>query len=194
MHKRTRWLLLVAAFGAVLTGCSVKMNQLETAKRLVPAIQQSLRGSGDAQTAQAYAWEFSFNGATFDVYPTRISGNRITFRNRYNAEIIWDGVSLIVIKGFPGALGKYEQGVEGLIRWYAQDGKPTVRINCAPIYRWQLTLDQSGWRQRCSGVSESVDVVTEHSAEFDRNGILREIRSSLIPSVEPAVLRRKQRP
>jgi hypothetical protein len=193
MHKRTRWLLLVAAFSAVLTGCSVKMNQLETAKRLVPAIQQSLRGSADAQTAQAYAWEFSFNGGAFIVYPVEAQGRNVIFRNAGDLRIVWDGESLIVIENMPGAFGRYEQGVEGekrLDRWYARAGAPVLRMACTPRRDWRLMEDRKGWRQECTGELEGRPVRGEHTVEFDGTGNIREIRSTLVPSVGPAVLRR----
>jgi hypothetical protein len=176
----------------VLTGCSVRMNQLETAQRLVPAIQQSLRGSADAQTAQAYAWEFSFNGGAFIVYPVEVQGRNVIFRNAGDLRIVWDGESLIVIENIPGAFGRYEQGVEGqgLTRWYARQGSPVLRLQCAPQRDWRLTDDRHGWRQECSGEIDHRPVRAEHTVEFDRDKNIREIRSTLVPTVGPAVLRR----
>jgi hypothetical protein len=185
--------LFVIALGVVLTGCSVRMNQLETAQRLVPAIQQSLRGSADAETAQAYAWEFSFNGGAFIVYPVEVEGRNVIFRNAGDLRIVWDGESLIVIENMPGAFGRYEQGVEGeqwLDRWYARAGAPVLRMVCTPRRDWRLTEDRKGWRQECTGELEGRPVRGEHTVEFDGAGNIREIRSTLVPSVGPAVLRR----
>jgi len=193
MRKGTLVVVVAAALAVTLTGCSVKMNQFETAKRLVPAIQQSLRGSADAQTAAAYAWEFSFNGGAFIVYPVEAQGRNIIFRNAGELRIVWDGESLIVIENMPGAFGRYEQGFEGddrLTRWYARQGSPVLKMQCAPRRDWRLTDDRRGWRQECSGQLENRPVRAEHTVEFDRGSNIREIRSTLVPTVGPAVLRR----
>ena len=189
MRYRIRPFCILAATATLLvTGCSVKMNQLETAKRLVPAVQRSLGADASEQGAR-YAWEFAFAGAVFTVFPTRVQGQRVTFRNRDNVEIVWDGQSLIRINGFPGALGKYEQGTEGEGRWYAQDGMATARVRCNPQYQWRLSPDRSGWRQICSGIVLDREVQTEHAVEFNRDGRLVEIRSTLVVGMEPATLR-----
>ena len=194
MRYRIRpFCILAAAAALLLTGCSVKMNQLETAKRLVPAVQQSLRGGANAQTAAAYAWEFSFNGGAFIVYPVEAQGRNVIFRNAGDLRLVWDGESLIVIEGMPGAFGRYEQGIEGeqrLDRWYARQNSPTLRLTCTPPRDWRLTEDRKGWRQECAGAMEGRPVRAEHGVEFDRNNNIREIRSTLVPTVGPAVLRR----
>jgi hypothetical protein len=61
---------------------------------------------------------------------------------------------------------------------------------CTPRRDWRLTEDRKGWRQECAGELEGRPVRGEHTVEFDGAGNIREIRSTLVPSVGPAVLRR----
>lgn len=188
-----RWITAAIAIGTTLiaAGCAVRMNQLESAKRILPAVRASFSGEG-GQAAE-YAWEFSFNGAAFIVYPVEAQGRNVIFRNAGDLRIVWDGESLIVIENMPGAFGRYEQGVEGETRsdrWYARAGAPILRMSCSPRRDWRLTNDRKGWRQECTGQLEGRAVRSEHSVEFDRNDAIREIRSTLTPAVSPASLRR----
>jgi hypothetical protein len=193
LYRIRTFCIFAATVSLFVTGCSVKINQLETAKRLIPAVQHSLRGGTDSQTAAAYVWEFSFNGGAFIVYPVEAQGRNVIFRNANDLRIVWDGESLVVIEGMPGAFGRYEQGVEGeqrLDRWYARQNSPTLRLTCTPQRDWRLTEDRKGWRQECTGLMEGRSVRAEHGVEFDRNDNIREIRSTLVPTAGPAVLRR----
>ena len=177
---------LLASLG--VSGCAVRMNQLESAKRIAPSLRAAF--SDEGARAVEYAWEFSFNGAAFIVYPVEVQGRNVIFRNASELRLVWDGESLIVIENMPGSFGRYEQGVEGAKRWYARANMPVLYLDCTPRRDWRLRENQKGWRQECTGELEGRRVRAEHSVEFDQNDAIREIRSTLAPTVSPASLRR----
>lgn len=175
--------LFLMAGLSLTSGCAVRMNQLDTAKRLLPQM-------GAAQELAEYAWVLSFNGTELTVYPIEAKGRNVLFANGNGLRLTWDGETVIVIDGFPGALGRYESGVEGAERWYARAGAPVVRLSCAPQRQWRLTDDRKGWRQECSGQVVGRRVRTEHLVELDGRDNIRLIEATLIPGVSPLRLRR----
>jgi hypothetical protein len=168
---------------SLIAGCAVRMNQLDTAKRLIPQM-------GATRELAEYAWVLSFNGVELTVYPVEAKGRNVLFANGNGLRLTWDGETVIVIDGLPGALGRYESGVEGAERWYARAGAPVVRLSCTPPRQWRLTDDRKGWRQECSGLVVGRRTKTEHLVELDGRGNIRLIETTLIPGVSPLRLRR----
>ena len=188
-----------------LAGCGpIKFNQLETAKRITQPLVQPLvgavapgQGQASPETLAQYEWRFIFNDTEFAVYPISQWGRRTIFGNADGLKLTWDGESLIIIEGMPGAFGYYEQGVEpgsvttsGSRRWFARAGWPVLYLDCVPMRDWRLTDDRYGWRQECEGELEGVRVRSMHSVERDRAGNIREIQATLWPTVRPMRLRR----
>jgi hypothetical protein len=184
--------LLRAVFSACVlvsvASCAFRANQVNTLSRLAT----TLTTDQDLQ-AQAlnYAYEVSLAGMQMIVYPVSQNGRRTVFSNAEQVTLTWDGESLITIENWPGGFGRYEQGVEpnsrsvtGFERWYAQAGKPIMRLACTPRRQWRLAVNRSGWRDTCSGAYQGEQVVASHSVEWDDKGQLREILSTLSPTVK----------
>jgi hypothetical protein len=196
---------LVMLACVALAGCGpIKFSQLETAKRITQPLVQPLVGAvtpGEATASPEllaqYEWRFIFNDTEFAVYPVAQQGRRTIFANADGLKLTWDGESLIIIEGMPGAFGYYEQGIEpgsvnpsGSRRWFARAGWPVLYLDCVPPRDWRLTSDRYGWRQECEGELEGVRVRSMHSVERDRAGNIREIQATLWPTVRPMRLRR----
>ena len=178
------WLGVVAA--ASLAGCgAVKVNQLGTVQRLLPA--------GDPLLAQAepFAWDLQFAGGRYTVYPATRDRQQIIFGTPDGLRAYWDGRVLFRIEGLPGAVGLLQSGIEGGERWFARDGGPTVRLACTPPRDWRLSENQRGWRVECSGVVDGRKVSATQLAEFDGAGQLRRIEATVVPGVSPLVLERR---
>ncbi|MGA0800960.1 MAG: hypothetical protein ACO3P5_11035, partial [Steroidobacteraceae bacterium] len=111
------WVMLACV---ALAGCGpIKFNQLETAKRITQPLVQPLvgavapgQGQASPETLAQYEWRFIFNDTEFAVYPISQWGRRTIFGNADGLKLTWDGESLIIIEGMPGAFGYYEQGIE----------------------------------------------------------------------------------
>ena len=181
MKLRTSVALLCLT--ALLAGCVIRAAQLETLQRLMPT------GSADPRLAN-YAWTLSFNGVQYTVYPTQADGRRVTFVNGNGLRLEWDGESIIVIDGVPGAFGRYESGVEGEERWYARAGHPVVRATCLSKRNWQLSDFRRGWRQECATpVPGGAPLKSTHLVEFDGRGNVSLIEASSTPGATPIALR-----
>lgn len=165
----------------ILSGCAFRAPQVDTARRLLPS-------GGDDPRLAAYAWTLSFNGVSYLVYPIEASGRRVVFANGNGLRLEWDGETLIVIDGVPGAFGRYESGVEGDERWYARAGSPTVRARCSPIRSWRLSEARYGWRQECSSVAADRALRSTHVVEFDQSGNISLIEASMAPGGSPISL------
>lgn len=179
----TRSLPLAVFAALVFCGCTVRVNQLETAKRLIP------RGEL-AREIEAYAWSLSFNGAEFAVYPIEAKGRNFLFANGNGLRLTWDGESVTVIEGFPGALGRYESGVEASERWYAIAGAPTARATCSARLGWRLSDSRWGWRQECVLNDRLNRVKTQHLIEFNLRGDITLIETTIVPGLPPLRLRK----
>ncbi|MFM8984502.1 MAG: hypothetical protein ACKONH_00320 [Planctomycetia bacterium] len=179
----TRALAIATFVALVLCGCAVRVNQLDTAKRLIP------RGEL-AQQLEAYAWSLSFNGTELTVYPIEAKGRNFLFATGDGLRLTWDGESVIVIEGFPGALGRFESGIEGDERWYASAGAPVARATCSPRREWRLTASRWGWRQECALTDSRKRVTTQHLVEFNPRGDITLIEATLVPGVPPLRLRK----
>jgi hypothetical protein len=140
--------------------------------------------------APQYAWRFSFNGTETLVYPVVAKGPRVLFANREGLRLHWDGETIYLIEGLPGAFGTYRSGVEGKERWYDRDGAKTYRMVCSPTRGWQLSASQVGSRQECRGEADGVEVTARHTIERDATGSIRAIEATLVPRTAPATLRR----
>lgn len=158
----------------MLSGCAVRAPQVDTVKRLLPA------GGEDPRLA-AYAWRLSFTGVSYLVYPVEAAGRRVVFANGNGLRLEWDGETIIVIDGVPGAFGRYESGVEGAERWYARAGSPAVRARCLPSRRWRISDTRQGWRQECTATELGRTLRSTHVVEFDRSGNIALIEASMAP-------------
>lgn len=166
------WLSVIAT--ALVTGCAIRANQLDTARRLLPS-------TGSDQRLEAYAWRLSIHGANYILYPVEALGRRIVFVNGDGARLEWDGDSIIVIDGLPGAFGRYESGIEGNERWYAFAGEPAQRARCTPRRIWRLTEARHGWRQECLGSDGKSSLRSSHLVQFDAQDNIAVIEASLSP-------------
>lgn len=178
--------LLFPLLMVVLVGCVVRVNQLDTAKRL-------LTGSSASRKLADYAWVFGLNGARIVVYPVQAVGRNVLFASGDGLRLTWDGESIIVIEGYPGALGRLESGIDGAERWYARAGQPIFRATCGGRREWQLSSSRFGWRQECTGELDGRRVSTQHLVEFDGGGNVQLIEATLIPGAPPVQLQRIQR-
>jgi len=178
--------ILVLLLAVSLTGCSLRMNQLETARRFLPT-------SADPRLA-AYAWELKFNGTSYLVYPVEARGRQVLFANGNGLRLTWDGESIILLEGVPGAFGRYESGVEpdGRERWYAQAGFPIARAACTPQRQWRLTQARSGWRQECVSAPDQKSLLSQHLVELDEQGNITLIEASIRPGVKKFSLSRQR--
>lgn len=171
-----------------VASCAFQANQVNTLSRLAT----TLTTDQDMQTqALNYAYEVSFAGMQMIVYPVSQNGRRTVFSNAEQVTLTWDGESLITIENWPGGFGRYEQGVEpnsrsatGFERWYAQAGKPIMRLACTPRRQWRLAPNRSGWRDTCTGEYQGEQVTASHSVEWDGKGQLREILATLSPTIK----------
>ena len=169
----------------LIAGCSAQFKQAETVQRLLP-------NKANAKDLMAYAWTFSFNGTEIVVFPVEAQGRRVLFSGADGLRLTWDGESIIVIEGMPGAFGRYESGVEpgGKQRWYAQHGWSVERAECTPRREWRLSERQYGWRQECLAKSAARSLRASHSVEFDGRGNITRIETSSRPGGSPFSLRR----
>jgi hypothetical protein len=164
----------------VVAGCSsLGFRQVGTVQQLLPS-----------REAPQYAWRFSFNGTETLVYPIVAEGTRVLFANREGLRLHWDGETIYLIEGLPGAFGTYRAGVEGSERWYDRDGAKTYRLTCSPKRDWQVTAKQWGSRQECGGEADGVAVTARHTVERDATGSIRAIEATLVPRIAPANLTR----
>jgi hypothetical protein len=186
--RRTRMLALLLST-IVASGCSVRFSQLDTVRRLMPA---ELLASSNQSVLADYEWIFEFSGVRYSIYPVAARGRNVIFRGRSNLEITWDGESIIVIDGIPGAFGRFESGVEGSERWYAVAGRSVVRATCSPRRDWRLTNDRRGWRQECLGLRDGTPVSTQHLVELDKDDQIRLIESTIVPGAAPLRLVRSR--
>ena len=172
--------LTFACLALLLSGCAVRFAQLDTVQRFIPV------GSPDPRLAD-YAWTISLNGVQYTVYPTRADGRRVSFVNGNGLRLDWDGESIIVLEGMPGAFGRYESGVEADERWYARAGMPVVRAVCSPGITWRLSESRQGWRQECVTQSAAEQPAaakslrSTHLVEFDAQGNITLIEASMSP-------------
>jgi hypothetical protein len=164
----------------LVVGCtSLGFRQVGTVQQLLPS-----------REAPQYAWRFSFNGTETLVYPVVAEGPRVLFANRDGLRLHWDGETIYLIEGLPGALGTYRAGVEGNERWYDRDGAKTYRLICSPNRDWQVSASQRGLRQECRGAADGVAVTARHTIERDAAGNIRVIEATLIPRMAPVTLTR----
>lgn len=159
----------------VLAGCGARMSQIDTVRRLLP--------DGTDPRLAEYAWSLEFNGAAYVIYPIEANGRRVLFADGNGLRLTWDGVSLILLEGVPGAFGRYESGVEpdGRERWYAQAGYSVERAVCTPQRQWRLTQDRFGWRQECVSTMGQKSLLSHHLVEFDANGNIKLVEASIRP-------------
>jgi hypothetical protein len=181
MIIRTPLFTATAALLLMISGCAFRAPQVDTVRRLVPSL-------GEDPRLAAYAWTLSFNGVRYLVYPIEASGRRVVFANGNGLRLEWDGETIIVIDGVPGAFGRYESGVEGDERWYARAGSPAVRARCSPTRSWRLSESRYGWRQECSSVAADRTLRSTHVVEFDRSGNISLIEASMAPGGSPISL------
>lgn len=141
--------------------------------------------------AMNFAYEASFAGMRVVLYPISQQGGRTVFSNAEKVTLIWDGDSVISLENWPGAFGRYQQGIEpgsqsatGFERWYAQAGMPIMRLACAPRRQWRVSPSRSGWRETCTGEYQDHRVTASHSVEWDQRGQVREILTTLTPTVQ----------
>ncbi len=164
----------------LVVGCSsLGFRQVGTVQQLLPS-----------REAPQYAWRFAFNGTETLVYPVVVEGPRVLFANREGLRLHWDGETIYLIEGLPGAFGIYRAGVEGNERWYDRDGAKTYRMTCSPARDWQVSTSQRGSRQECRGEADGVAVTARHTVEKDAAGNVRAIEATLIPRMTPATLMR----
>lgn len=179
-------LLLVFSW-SLLGGCvTVGADQLDSLRRALPETDPAVRA------AAPYAWDLRFAGMNYTVYPAASGDGKVIFASREGIRVHWDGSSVYRVEGLPGAMGLLQSGVEGAERWYARDGGPTVRLNCAPRRDWRLSAMQQGWRVECAGFAERRRLTATQVAEFDGGGELRRIEGTIIPGTSPLVLRRRR--
>jgi hypothetical protein len=163
-----------------VAGCSnVGFRQLGTVQQLLPSSEEP-----------EYAWRFSFNGMATLVYPVASDGPRVLFANREGLRLHWDGETIYLIEGLPGALGIYRAGIEGDERWYDRDGQKTYRLKCTPMRDWRVSTNRRGSRQECRGEADGVPVTTLHSVERDGADNVLSVEATLIPRVASAILSR----
>jgi YD repeat-containing protein len=186
--KHWRTLALIGVCLLLPTGCAFRSNQVNTVSRVASAL--STDQSMQAQ-AMNYAYEVSFAGMSVILYPVSQQGQRTVFSNAEKVTLTWDGESVITLENWPGAFGRYEQGIEpgsqsstGFERWYAQAGTPIMRLACTPRRQWRLSPTRSGWRDTCTGDYQGERVTASHSVEWDAQGQLREIRAPLSSTVQ----------
>ena len=176
---------LIVVLAVAVVGCTAQFKQIETVQRLIP------QDDGRKQLAP-YEWILTFNGTEFRVYPIEAAGRQVTFASPEKLKLRWDGESIIVLEGAPGAFGRYESGVElgGLERWYAQAGSPVVRANCSPRREWQLSRNRTGWRSECVTKYDGRLLRAIHAVEFDGLGNVTRIEASIVPGGSTFVLQR----
>ena len=188
MSARSFALLAIGALsGVLLSGCVFRSSQVESVQRLLPV------DSVDPRLG-AYAWTLSFSGLSYTLYPVEAAGRRVTFANGYGLRLQWDGETIIVIDGVPGAFGRYEAGVEGAERWYAPAGAPAVRARCTPARNWRLGDSRLGWRQECANADADRVLRSTHVVEFDGSGNIVLIEASMRPGGPTMTLRFAGRP
>jgi hypothetical protein len=164
----------------LVVGCSsLGFRQVGTVQQLLPS-----------REAPLYAWRFAFNGTETLVYPVVADGPRVLFASRDGLRLHWDGETIYLIEGLPGAFGTYRAGVEGNERWYDRDGAKTYRLTCSPKRDWQVSASQRGLRQECRGDADGVAVTARHTVERDAAGNIRTIEATLVPRMAPANLTR----
>lgn len=184
---KRHWLLAGISLIA-LSACSVKVAQVDTARRLLPA--------GDEQRRlDNFAWAFTLAGAEYRLYATRIEGRNAYFTNDIGMSLVWDGESIIVLENLPGSFGRYESGREITAegkeeRWYARAGAPVQRARCAPLREWHLGQDRYGWRQECTAERDGLVLRSEHLLERDAQGLVRLIQAQIEPGGPLITLRR----
>jgi hypothetical protein len=164
---------------STLTGCGLAFRQIGTIQQMLPS-----------REAPQYAWRFVFNGIQTLVYPVGAEGRRVLFANRDGLRLHWDGETIYLIEGLPGAFGIYRAGVEGNERWYDRDGAKTYRLICAPPREWRVSDASRGTRQDCRGEADGVEVAAQHTVSLDRNGQISAIEATLVPRVAKATLTR----
>ncbi len=165
-----------------LAGCGVAFRQAGTIQQMLPT-----------REAPQYAWHFTFNGTETLVYPIIAQGRRVQFANREGLRLHWDGETIYLIEGMPGAFGTYRAGVEGSDRWYDRDGAATYRLNCTPTREWRVSDAARGTRQECRGEAEGVEVAAQHTITLDATGQIQAIEATLVPRMAPATLVRLAR-
>jgi hypothetical protein len=182
--------LIASALGllALLAGCGVRFNQIETARRLVP------KSAAQAETLARYAWTLTLNGSKFVLYPVEARGTQVLFASGDGLQLRWDGSSIIVVDGMPGAFGRYESGIEanGVERWYAQAGRSMMRTQCSKPVVWRLSETRSGWRQACTAMVEGRSVRSHHAVELDGEQMVTRIEASIVPGGAQLLLERNQ--
>jgi hypothetical protein len=141
-----------------------------------------------SREAPQYAWRFVFNGTETLVYPIIADGRRVQFANRDGLRLHWDGETIYLIEGLPGAFGTYRAGVEGSERWYDRDGAKTYRLSCTPPRKWRVSDASRGTRQECRGQAEGVEVAAQHTITLDAAGQVRAIEATLVPRMTPVLL------
>lgn len=178
----------VLALVTLVAGCGVRFNQIETARRLAP------ERSAQAQTLARYAWTLTLNGSKFVLYPVEARGTQVLFANGDGLRLRWDGSSIIVVEGLPGAFGRYESGSEanGLERWYAQPGRPLMRAQCSKPVAWRLSETRSGWRQACTALVDGRTMRSDHAVELDGQQMFTRIEASIVPGGSQFLLERNQ--
>ena len=184
---KRHWLLAGISLIA-LSACSVKVAQVDTVRRFIPA--------GDEQRRlDNFAWAFTLAGTEYRLYATRIEGRNAYFTNDIGMNLVWDGESIIVLENLPGSFGRYEsgreitaQGIEE--RWYARAGEPVQRARCSPMREWRLTDDRYGWRQECTTERDGVVLPAVHLLERDGRGLVRLIQAPIAPGGPLITLRR----
>ena len=162
---------------AALSGCGLAFRQVGTIQQMLPS-----------REAPQYAWRFVFNGTETLVYPIVAEGRRVQFANRDGLRLHWDGETIYLIEGLPGAFGTYRSGVEGNDRWYDRDGAKTYRLTCTPPREWRVSDVSRGTRQECRGQAEGVEVAAQHTITLDASGQIRAIEATLVPRMAPALL------
>lgn len=179
---------LVLGVAALMTGCGVRFNQIDTVRRLLPD------QAAQAETLAQYAWTLTLNGSSFVVYPVEARGRQVLFANGDGLRLRWDGQSIIVVEGMPGAFGRYESGLEpdGTERWYAQAGRPLMRARCAKPVDWRLSDTRTGWRQDCTTVVEGRNLRSFHAVEFDGQRLFTRIEASIVPGGAQFLLQRNR--
>lgn len=168
-------ILLLGTF-LVISACSVRMKQIDTVRRLLPS-------GSDTQALMSYAWTLTFNGTELVIFPVEAQGRQVLFASKNGLRLRWDGESIIVIEGLPGAFGRYESGIEqdGKERWYAQEGRTVERARCAPRREWRLSDRQHGWRQDCLTNDRGQLLRSYHAVEFDVDNNIKLIEASSRP-------------
>lgn len=179
--------LLIVTFSIPLAACTVSLGQLNEFRKGIPLVTEGNTGQSENDV-----WTLRFADAELQLIANYQSDGSITFSNDAGLLITFDGNEITEVRGFPGALGRYQVTKVGLDQQVYRSGGRSFEARCSAPKQWRLSSERVGTRIQCRGSMNGVDVTTQHSVEKDARGDVRLIAAQIAPSAPPIVLRRSR--